>query len=164
MGRFALCLPVLIALQAIGTAQKAPTAQEPVYKVKKETLKKTLETLGYVPKDLGNNVFQVEVERNDDTVLVAVSLSSSLSKIWLTCNLGNLTEDEKGDNKFLLALLEKNGEIQPTHFYVRKSRLNLGLPLDNRVSTQSNLQKEIVNFADVVIKTKDLWDKTTARS
>ena len=129
-------------------------------KIKKETLKSTLTELGYAPKELGNGVLEIIVPRNEEKVFVAVSLSTSMSKLWLTGNYGVLTDFEKSSPEFLLSLLEKNGEIQPAHFYVRKGKLNIGIPVDNRVATPTVLGKEIQSFADVVVRTKTFWDRT----
>lgn len=151
---------VAISLAALAVAQQKPMAPaQPEFKIKKENLKATLVKLGYEPRELGNGVLEVDVIRGDETMFVAVSLSSSLAKIWLTSNLGALTEREKSDSSFLLKLLERNGEIQPIHFFVRKGKLNLGCPVDNRVATGQILGKEIINFADTVLKMKDYWDR-----
>lgn len=144
-----------LCLQA--TSQRAPA--DPGYKIKKETLKKTLETIGYQAKDIGNGFFSVTIDRPDDSVDVYVTLSGSLSKVWLTSPLGTLDAAAKGDAAYLLKLLEKNGEVQPAHFFVRKSRLSIGEPLDNRVTTPANLKKEIEAFADTVVKTRETWSR-----
>lgn len=151
----------MFALATMAFPQQKPgaPAQVPEFKIKKETLKSTLVKLGYEPRELGNGVLEVEVDKADETIFVAVSLSSSLAKIWLTSNLGILTEREKADSAFLLKLLERNGEIQPIHFYVRKGKLSLGNPLDNRSTTPALLGKEITNFADAVLKMKEYWDR-----
>lgn len=145
------------AANSEGSRQTAPAAQE--FKIKKDGLKATLVTLGYKPKALGNGVLEIQVDREDETVFVAVSMSASLTKIWLTGNYGVLTESEKADPAFLMSLLEKNGEIQPVHFYVRKGKLNIGVPVDNRIATNAVLKREITNFADCVVKTKAFWTR-----
>jgi len=136
-----------------------PLPTTPELKIKKDKLKSTLVELGYEPKELGNGVLEIQVDRSGEAVFIAVSMSASLSKIWLTGNFGVLTEREKSDPAFLLSLLEKNGEILPVHFYVRKGKLNIGIPVDNRVATPTVLNKEIGAFADSVVKTKAFWER-----
>lgn len=146
------CLLLGSALLLVG--QDVPEAR-----MKKATLKTVLVKLGYAPKELGNGVFEVETLRAKEKVFVAVSVSPSENKIWLTGNYGPLTDKEKSDPEFLLSLLEKNSEIQPAHFYVRRGKLNIGMPVDNKQITPAALNKEINGFADTVVKTKPFWDR-----
>ncbi len=130
---------------------KPQTAVSP-FKIKKEELKSTLVKLGFATKDLGNSLYQVTIGAEPDQLNIIVSISASQSKIWLTYSVGILSDDQKHDPDFLYGLLEKNGEIQPAHFYVRKNRLGIGFPIDNRSATATILKKEIENFAETVRK------------
>ena len=146
-----------VALGASVFVQDTPPAQ--AFKIKKEALKPVLVGMGYKTKDLGNNAFEVQVPKGDETVFIAVSMSSSQAKIWLTGNFGALTDKERKNPALLLSLLEQNGTLQPTHFYVRRGRLNIGVPVDNRLATQKELKKEIDSFATDVVKSKPYWKR-----
>lgn len=142
----------LFALLLLGQAS-------PETKIRKAELRATLTKLGYEPKELGNGVYEVETLKGKEKIFVSVSISPSENKIWLTGTYGVLTDREKQDPEFLLSLLEKNGEIQPAHFYVRRGKLNIGIPVDNKQITAASLNKEINGFADVVVKTKPFWER-----
>lgn len=124
-----------------------------------EEIKGMLTNLGFEPKDLGDNIYEITVTKGDWDVFISVSLSRSKTKMWLVVNLGNFGEKSKGDPKKLYALLQKNTDIQPAQFYVRGDGLRLGLPLDNRGLTPALIRKEIDTLVDHTAKTEALWAK-----
>lgn len=124
-----------------------------------EDIKGMLANLGYEPKDLGENIYEITVTKEGWDVFISVSLSRSKAKMWLVVNLGNFGEKSKNDPKKLYALLQKNTDIQPAQFYIRGDGLRLGVPLDNRALTPALIRKEIDTLADHTAKTEALWAK-----
>lgn len=121
-------------------------------------LKAMLDNLGYENRPSGELSFEISLAREDLTIPIVVGLSSSRAKVWLTVNVGDMSGKSKADGAYLLSLLRKNGDIQPTHFFARGDNLRLGTPIDNRGLSAVALRKELDDLADHVVQTRELWE------
>lgn len=151
-------ISLLLAGIAVGsTGLVTPSPEPPQLEMRPQSIKPMLEGMGFEPKDLGSNNWEVTVSRGGLDTPIAVGLSSSGRKLWLTTYLGEVTDKLKTDAPRLAKILEKTFEIQPTHFFISETSLKAGMALDNRGVVPAILKRELEKLADDVAATKELW-------
>ena len=124
-----------------------------------ETLGRFLRELGYEPKALSPDVFQITVERERWPVHVMISLSTDGRRLWLESKFAPIEEPDKAPATAWKRLLEANEKIGPAHFVFDKSdkRVHLYRSFENVGVNTERLQKEIDTFDSTVRKTQDYW-------
>jgi uncharacterized protein (TIGR03067 family) len=124
-----------------------------------ETLGKFLRDLGFEPKSLSPDVFQVSVERDRWPVHVMLSLSTDGRRIWLESKFAPIEEPDKAPPTAWKRLLEANEKIGPAHFAFDKAdrRIHLYKSFDNQALSAERLRLEIDHFDTTVRKTQDYW-------
>lgn len=124
--------------------------------------------LGFEPKESGVGTWDITSTRGGLDVPIAVALSKSGRKLWMTVFLAELDDKARADAPRLLELLRKNFETQPGHFFVVKEMLTSGpikdslkmaIALDNRGITPADLKREIDKLTDDVVGSRALWEK-----
>ena len=125
--------------------------------------------LGYEPKAAGSGLWEITLSKDGLDVPVAIGLSSSGRKLWITVFLGELDARAKANSDRLLKLLKRNYEIQPTHFFISSQEssppgnpqdvLKIGMALDNRGIGSTVLRREIEKLVDDVVSSRKLWEK-----
>ena len=126
-----------------------------------DTLKQMLDGMGMEPKALSKG-FLVALKQDTWTINVQVVISANKEKIGLNANAGKIDDPESVTASQWRALLESNGDIDPTAFYFDKDQKKLYLhrSFDNRAVTAAFLRKEIDSFAANVRSTFALWKFT----
>lgn len=150
---------------APGAAPQAAPAPAPAgVTLTPETLKTTLEAMGYETKDLGAKSYQVTIQHGGNTYYLKLSLSGSGQKLWICSYFGEIADIGKVPGHVLARLLAVPATEGPMHFYLRdtaqaqKKQLLAGLPVDNRALTPSILRKQIENFCQGLDRTQGAWD------
>ena len=124
--------------------------------------------LGFTPKESGAGTWEITSTRGGLDVPIAVALSKSNRKLWMTVFLAEFDDKRRADAVALLELLRKNFDIQPAHFFVVKEEpasgpikdsLKVAVALDNRGITPADLKREIEKLSDDVVGSRALWEK-----
>jgi hypothetical protein len=150
-----------LAARAAESAEK-PKAAEPK-RLTDESLLAMLENMGYEPKiekTASGNIYSITVTRGTWSYIFDVSLSPSKTKLWFSGWLSVLPEGKAVPSEKLLALLEASWTHGPAHFRYHPPfrQLNLGLCIDNRDITPTQLREQIEGFMDTMKKTELLWN------
>jgi uncharacterized protein (TIGR03067 family) len=124
-----------------------------------DTIGLLLRELGYEPKALSPDVFQVTVERERWSVHVMVSLSTDGQRVWLESKFAPVEDPDRVSPRAWKRLLEANEKIGPAHFAFDKSdkRIHLYKSFDNRGLSADRLKRELEHFDLTVRKTQDYW-------
>jgi hypothetical protein len=159
-------IPVFLAGLTLGVAVFASLAPVPQGELRPGSLQPLLAGLGYEPKETAPGLWEVVATKDGLDIPIAVGLSESGRKLWMTVYLGELDEKAKTDAPRLLELLRKNYEIQPTHFFLTKGTavespdaLKMGLAIDNRGISAASLKREVDKMVDDVLGSRPLWQK-----
>jgi hypothetical protein len=124
--------------------------------------------LGFDPKPSGTGTWDIVSSRGGLDVPIAVALSQSGRKLWMTVFLAELDDKWRADPAKLLELLRKNYEIQPAQFFIVKDApasgpvkdsLKVAVALDNRGILPVDLKREIDKLTDDVVSSRVLWEK-----
>lgn len=126
--------------------------------ISRKQLREMLTQLGYEVKDLdttaGKEKFSFSIAQGGLNIPVAAEISSNDAFVWLTvnCKVG-LPTGEKA-----IALLRRNAAIQPSQIYISKSdRVMMGLCLENRGISNTNLRQRIEKLVGDVVASKEDW-------
>jgi uncharacterized protein (TIGR03067 family) len=124
-----------------------------------ETLGRFLRDLGYEPKALSPDVFQITVERERWPVHVMLSLSTDGHRLWLESKFAPIDDPDRVPVQAWKRLLEANEKIGPAHFAFDPAdkRVHLYKSFDNHAVTAERLRAEIDHFDTTVRKTQDYW-------
>jgi uncharacterized protein (TIGR03067 family) len=152
---------VLVALLASpAAAQPDPFVRPlPPAAAGTETLGKYLRELGFEPKALSPDVYQVTVERDRWPVHVMLSLSTDGRRVWLESKFAPVEDPDKVSPAAWKRLLEANEKIGPAHFAFDRSdrRVHLYKSFDNQGLAPDRLMRELEHFDTTVRKTQDYW-------
>lgn len=152
-------ISLVLAGFAMGASVFFTPTPEPIQlDLRPTSIRPLLEGMRYEAKDLGENNWEVVVSKGGLDVPIAVGLSSSGRKLWLTTYLSEVTAKLKADPDRLIKILEKNFEIQPTHFFISQTSLKAGMALDNRGIGAVVLKRELEKMAEDVAASKSLWE------
>lgn len=152
-------ITLVLAGFALGaSAFYAPTPAPVQLEMRPQGIRPLLEGMGFEPKELGENNWEVVVSKGGLDVPIAVGMSSSGRKLWLTTYLGEVTDKLKTDPARLVKILEKTFEIQPTHFFISETSLKAGMGLDNRGIGPAILKRELDKFAEDIAGSRELWE------
>ena len=159
--RLALVTAILAAFAAASPtpAQSEPLVRPPTTAASTEALGKFLRELGYEPKALSPDVFQITVERDRWPVHVMTSLSTDGRRVWLESKFAPVDDPDKVPPIAWKRLLEANEKIGPAHFAFDKGdkRVHLYKSFDNQDLSADRLKREIEHFDTTVRKTQDYW-------
>ena len=159
--RLALVTAILAAFAAASPtpAQTEPLVRPPTTAASTEALGKFLRELGYEPKVLSPDVFQITVERERWPVHVMTSLSTDGRRVWLESKFAPVDDPDKVPPIAWKRLLEANEKIGPAHFAFDKGdkRVHLYKSFDNQDLSVDRLKREIEHFDTTVRKTQDYW-------
>jgi uncharacterized protein (TIGR03067 family) len=149
-----LCLAVPAAAQPDPFVRPLPPAAAGT-----EGLGRLLRDLGFAPKALSPDVFQVTVDRDRWPVHVMLSLSTDGRRIWLESKFAPVEDPDKVPPQAWRRLLEANEKIGPAHFAFDKNdrRIHLYKSFDNQALSAARLKAEIEHFDTTVRKTQDYW-------
>lgn len=154
-------LVVLLALPVgwIAFAQpekQIPPAPESFSSAKLGTL---LKEMGYEPKSLSPDVYQVSVDREGWKVHIMVSLTREADRIWMECKFAPIVEPALAPSSAWLRLLEENERISPAHFTFDKTdkRLHVYKSFETTQLSPMRLKKELDGFDDVIRRTQSIW-------
>jgi hypothetical protein len=129
-----------------------------------ESLKETLENLGYAPETLqstaGSPMYLIRFERDGWTFGLYVALSPNGSMVWISAPLKDVPEDLASPEP-LRQLLTASDGIGPSHFTLKGKRVCLNTPLENRDITPARLRAAIDETTGTVKATQNLWDTDT---
>ncbi len=153
------CTALSDGLHAQNTNQDPPKQAEVTSQtLTDDTLKTTLENMGFEPKKLSKGYLLV-TKQDTWIVNVQIVLSPDGRKIGLNANLGKVEDPTSVSAPQWLNLLVSNGDIDPSAFYFDKDQKKLYLhrSFDNRAIVAAVLRKEIDGFTSNVRQTADLW-------
>lgn len=156
------CTAASAVLHAQDTKLDPPKQEESAgQSLTDDTLKSTLDNMGYEPKKLSKG-YLLAIKQDNWTLNMQVVISPDGRKMGLNSNLGMVEDPSTITAKQWMDLLVSNGEIDPSAFYFDKEQKKLYLhrSFDNRAITPAVLRKEIENFAGNIRKTSDLWSFT----
>lgn len=124
-----------------------------------EVLGRFLRDLGYDPKALSPDVYQVSVERDKWAVHVMLSLSTDGQRVWLESKFAPVADPDRVPPAVWKRLLEANEKIGPCHFAFDPAdkRVHLYKSIDNKGLGTERLKREIDQFDQTVRKTQDYW-------
>lgn len=122
-------------------------------------LKTMLQQLGYEVKDIeasvGKEKYSITMTTGGLDIPIALELSSSTKYIWLTVYLA-MADASNGSKSF--GLLQQNGLIQPSQFYITSSgKLMIGLPVENKAVSNAVLREKLDLLSSKVNSTKSYW-------
>ena len=158
--RFILSLAFALVMASGILAQPDPFIRPlPPASAGTETLGKFLRELGYDPKALSPDVYQITVERDLWPVHVMLSLSTDGRRVWLESKFAPVEDPGRVPPQTWKKLLEANEKIGPAHFSfdARDKRVHLYKSFDNQHVTALRLKEEIAHFDGTVRKTQDCW-------
>jgi uncharacterized protein (TIGR03067 family) len=124
-----------------------------------EAVGRYLHDLGFAPKALSSDVYQVTVDRDRWPVHVMLSLSTDGRRVWLESKFAPIEDPDKVPPQAWKRLLEANEKIGPAHFAFEKNdrRIHLYKSFDSIGLSASRLKAELEHFDQTVRKTKDYW-------
>lgn len=142
------------------TSQPA-TAQTPGQTLDDASLKTMLDGLGYDAKALSKG-FLITYKEDTWTFYIQAVLSPDGTKLGLNANLGEVDDLSTVSAAKWLGMLEANGNIDPSTFYVDADsrKLYLHRVIDNRGITPAILRVQFENFANNIADNADVWDLT----
>jgi hypothetical protein len=158
--RLALVVAIVALLAPAAQAQpeRAPGRLDPA------RLKALLATLGYQPRESGNES-GVELEitlRPPDgrAITTRVALSRDGSLVWLVAWLKKVPPGRTISGNAILDMLVENDAIGPAHFSYNESRrwFFLNKPVVNQDLTADRLRAELAQLGATVARTESLWD------
>ena len=155
---FAVLAGTLLASPAV--AQPDPFVRPlPPAAAGTEVLGKFLRDIGFEPRALSPDVYQVTVERERWPVHVMLSLSTDGRRVWLESKFAPVEEPDRVPPATWKRLLEANEKIGPAHFAFDKTdrRVHLYKSFDNQSLTADRLMREVEHFDTTVRKTQDYW-------
>ena len=158
MSRMALLPLLVLALPA--AAQPDPFVRPlPPAAAGTEGLGRLLHDLGFAPKALSPDVFQVTVERDRWPIHVMLSLSTDGRRVWLESKFAPVEDPDRVPPAAWRRLLEANEKIGPAHFAFDRGdrRIHLYKSFDNHALSAARLKAEIEHFDTTVRKTQDYW-------
>lgn len=158
--RFILCLSFGLTLASGVHAQPDPFVRPlPPASAGTETLGKFLREIGYEPKALSPDVYQITVERELWPVHLMLSLSTDGKRVWIESKFAPVEDPDRVPPQAWKKLLEANEKIGPAHFSFdsRDRRVHLYKSFDNQHVTADRLKQEIGHFDATVRKTQDCW-------
>jgi uncharacterized protein (TIGR03067 family) len=147
-------------MSPVAVAQTEPFIRPlPTEAIGTDQLGKYLRSIGFEPKALSPDVYQVTVEKDRWAVHVMLSLSADGHRIWLESKFAPIDQPERVPAAAWLRLLEANEKIGPAHFAFDKTdnRIHLYRSFDNRLVDANRIKKEIDQFDTVVRQTQDIW-------
>jgi len=159
-------IPIFIAGLAAGTVLFSSNITQG--ELTPNSISPLLAGLGFEPKESGAGTWDITSTRGGLDVPIAVALSKSGRKLWMTVFLAELDDKSRADAPRLLELLRKNFETQPGHFFIVKEAptsgpvkdsLKMAIALDNRGITPADLKREIEKLTDDVVGSRTLWEK-----
>lgn len=122
-------------------------------------LKSMVEGMGYTPNDLTKTpdapIFEVTLTTANFKIPLAMEVSKSGRYVWVRATLGpsKLTGDGA------LTMLRKQGELQPTMFWLNSTGVLLvGMAVDNREITPAHLRFVMDKVAADIDSTSALWN------
>lgn len=124
-----------------------------------EIIGRFIREIGYEPKALSPDVYQVSVERDRWPVHIMMSLSTDGRRIWMESKFAPIDEPDKVSPSAWKRLLEANEKIGPAHFAFDPAdhRIHLYKSFDNQALTADRLRRELDHFDTTVRKTQDYW-------
>ena len=150
MGRI---LRVMILACAVG-ATAMPAMADPLTHTQ---VKWMVEGMGYPTKEVGkadSPLLEVTLTTANFTIPLGFEVSKSGRYVWVRATLGasKLTGEQA------LAVLKKQGELQPTMFWLNNSGILLiGMAIDNRDITPAHLKFVMDKIAADIDSTASLW-------
>ncbi|HJZ90716.1 MAG TPA: TIGR03067 domain-containing protein [Gemmataceae bacterium] len=158
-------LPARLAPIAVVTilsplaAQGPPVRPLPPAGPGSDVLGTLIHDLGYEPRPLSPDVYQVTVERDRWPVHIMVSLSTDGQRVWLESKFAPVDEPDKVAPQAWKRLLEANEKIGPAHFAFDPGdkRIHLYKSFDSRGLSANRLKAEFEHFDRAVRKTQDYW-------
>ncbi len=151
---------ILFAMVAAPPAAAQTASQCTGGKLNDDCLETALTNLGYTPKKLSKG-YLITASHGTWNLSVQLVLSGDGRKIGMNANLGVLNEGLTADN--YKAILVKNGDIDPTTFYVDdvKNQLLLHRTIDNHDVTPAILREELDHFMDGLESSSSAWSNLT---
>jgi len=158
-------LTYLVLQTALVAAVPAPAQSDPLARpipansAGTEAIGKYLRDLGFEPKPLSPEVFQITVEQDRWPVHIMTSLSTDGRRVWLESKFAPVADPDKVSPIAWKRLLEANEKIGPAHFAFDKSdkRVHLYKSFDSQNLTAEHLKREIEHFDTTVRKTQEYW-------
>jgi uncharacterized protein (TIGR03067 family) len=155
----------LAAIVLTVTSGTHTVAQEPLFRalpqgaLGTDGLGKLLREMGYDPKGLSPDVFQVTIDKERWAVHVMLSLSTDGQRVWLESKFAPVDEADRVPAAAWKRLLEANEKVGPAHFAFDPAdrRVHLYKSFDNRQVDADRLKKEIAWFDETVRKTQEYW-------
>jgi hypothetical protein len=137
-----------------------------------DDLGKLLTDMGYEPKKIDDNTYEVIIKRDGWAVYLRCCFSSDKTKLWLISSLGDIKDINQAPADVLANLLIANFNHGPSAFYLEDAdannkaakRLKIGRPVDNRAITASILRQQIDAIFSTIRETKDLWKTSEWKS
>lgn len=155
---------VLVGIQATTNSAAADQSEQLSGSViTPDNLKSALEGLGFEPKDLGSNTYQIEVE-SQFKVFMSLSFSKDQSKLWMSVFFGELDDPARFSSERLTKMLQSNFKTGTSFFCLDEKKLKMSRPVDSRGLTRALVRKEIEAHARNVAQTESLWNKKTSSS
>ena len=160
-------IPVFLAGLAVGSTFLLHRPEQ-IGELTSTSIPLLLTGLGFAPKESGTGTWEITSTRGGLDVPIAVALSKSNRKLWMTVFLAEFDDKRRTDAVGLLELLRKNFEIQPAQFFVVKEEpasgpikdsLKVAVALDNRGITPADLKREIDKLTDDVVGSRAVWEK-----
>jgi hypothetical protein len=155
-------MKIVAAVLAAGVMAQSPPASaqgsaDCTAALTDDCLSKMLTDLGLAPKPLSKG-FLVTVKQDSWTIYVQAVLSGNGAKLGLNANLGVIEAANVSASQWE-ALLEANGDIDPSNFYYDKDRQKLYLhrSFDNRHVTPAILRDELDRFVGNIRSTEKLY-------
>jgi uncharacterized protein (TIGR03067 family) len=158
MSRSAFLVVLGLALPAV--AQPDPLVRPlPPAAAGTEALGRYLHDLGFAPKALSPDVYQVSVARDHWAVHIMLSLSTDGRRIWMESKFAPVEDPDRVPPAAWKRLLEANEKIGPAHFAFdnKDRRIHLYKSFDNHALSVARLKAEIEHFDQTVRKTQDYW-------
>lgn len=153
-------LLVTLSLAGPAAAQPDPFVRPlPPAAAGTDTLGRLLREIGYDPRPLSPDVFQVTVERDRWPVHIMLSLSTDGRRVWVESKFAPIEDPDRVSALAWKRLLEANEKIGPAHFAFDSSdkRVHLYKSFDNQGLNAERLKREVELFDLTVRKTQDYW-------
>lgn len=145
---------------------QSPSVQPPAAPAPKSTaiepaeIPALLTMMGYQPKDLGNNIYNVDIKQGEWTLPFMFLISPDKSQLWISISLNTLKPGVTIPQEKLMGMLKVSHKYGPFHFtYSEKlRRIYLSRAMANRALTIELIKRQITFASEIATETEDLWN------
>jgi hypothetical protein len=139
--------------------QSSPTTQAAGNQISNSDLAQFVNAMGYTVKDLGDNVYAINIKKGKWTFEPVISIRKGGTRIWVQMNLKTYQSKNALTADQYMKLLDANLTYGPVvfNFDMKKYRISVSRSFKNENLMPGNLKNYIIDMCKVAEETESLW-------